>query len=310
MERSAPGLVAIVREFLQVDLAMRRLFERHRSRAVTWEEVRALCSDDESSPLFRLKEGCHALFRSRRGEVQSPQTREMLFDLAVGSLFHEAMKLRENFYQQEIYGPRMRALQRAGGADAHALFVEFEKILSGVTASIEQGIRETEALLERTREQLAVLIRGVPDDGLIPRSLIALQGEVEQVFDLELDRLLERLYGSAARAYECAGRSYLSSGYYAEAEQRLDQALARGAQAGVLQPLIAYARGLRAYLAGRYSEAVDALQRWAQSPESPEPALLDLACNVLDGLDVLLAEEERAALLPRAAVLRARLRPA
>ena len=65
--------------------------------------------------------------------------REALFDLAVGSLFHEAMKFRENFYQREVYGPRVRALRTESGAENEALFREFEKILAAVAQRLDEG---------------------------------------------------------------------------------------------------------------------------------------------------------------------------
>jgi len=85
--RTDAGLVDIVREFLSVHGLLRRLFERHHAGSLRFEEVQALAGDNESSPLFRLKERCHGLFRA--GEVGGAA----LFDLAVGSLFHEAMKV-------------------------------------------------------------------------------------------------------------------------------------------------------------------------------------------------------------------------
>ena len=56
--------------------------------------------DGEDSVLFRLKERCHALFRGGEQPSEVVMRREALFDLAVGSLFHEAMKFRENLYQR------------------------------------------------------------------------------------------------------------------------------------------------------------------------------------------------------------------
>ncbi|GAG25313.1 unnamed protein product, partial [marine sediment metagenome] len=106
-----PGLVDIVRDFLVVDQAMRSLLERYRSGTLRFEEVRDGIAADEGSALFRLKERCHALFRLGKGAPHVARPREVLFDLAVGSLFHETMKVRENFYQREIYGPRVRALR-------------------------------------------------------------------------------------------------------------------------------------------------------------------------------------------------------
>jgi hypothetical protein len=97
--------------------------------------------------------------------------REALFDLAVGSLFHEAMKFRENFYQREVYGPRVLALRSEAGEEEGALFDEFERIQEGVSARLEEGLIETEGLLERTVEQLRRLLAAHADDPLVARLL-------------------------------------------------------------------------------------------------------------------------------------------
>ena len=109
--------------------------------------------------------------------------REALFDLAVGSLFHEAMKFRENFYQREVYGPRVRALRTESGGENAALFHEFEKILSAVAQRLEEGLHESEALLVRTREQLALLLAEHRSNGFVARCLIENRADVEDVFE-------------------------------------------------------------------------------------------------------------------------------
>ena len=90
------GLVEVVRDFLEVHQLMRRIFAQFRSGELGFDELGELVSDDERSVLFRLKERCHALFRPGNG-VRAATDREALFDLAIGSLFHEAMKFRENY---------------------------------------------------------------------------------------------------------------------------------------------------------------------------------------------------------------------
>ena len=104
--------------------------------------------------LYRLKERTHALFRGPGGIVRGSTHREALFDLAVGSLFHEAMKLRENLYQREVYGPRVRALQTEAGEESKALFDEFEKMLGAVDDRLDEGVRELETLVQQTADQL------------------------------------------------------------------------------------------------------------------------------------------------------------
>ena len=113
MDAVGSGLVDTLREYLEVHERLVELFARFRSGGLAFDSVRDLCDDSPNSPLFRLKERCHALFRD--GErSDAPVRREALFDLAVGSLFHEAMKFRENFYQLVVYAPKVRSLREAG----------------------------------------------------------------------------------------------------------------------------------------------------------------------------------------------------
>jgi tetratricopeptide (TPR) repeat protein len=304
---TTPGLVDIVRDFLVVDQAMRSLFERFRSGALSFEEVRDRISADEGSALFRLKERCHSLFRADADAPQAARPREVLFDLAVGSLFHETMKFRENFYQREIYGPRVRALRDAAGEEATALFLEFEKILATVSENLEQGLSESEALLTRTREQLAVLLTEEPEDGRVVRYLIEHRDAVEAVFCEDLDALLARVYGDTAAGFAQAGRSYLESGYFEEADRMLAEAVARGGECKALEPLGLYARGMAAYMKGNYTESVAQLERWIDGEEPREAAQIELACAAISKIDQLAQGGDHEPAIPAAASLLERL---
>jgi hypothetical protein len=176
-----------------------------------------------------------------------------------------------------VYGPRVRALRSEAGGDSDALFREFEKILGTADARLEEGSQEVEALLDRTREQLAELLVENRSNGHLARYLIERGPLAAQVFGAELDEILARIHGGAAAGYELAGRSYLSSGYYAEAEGALEGAVARGGPRRELLPLCAYARGMAAYLKGAYAECVRELRSWLDASPTPEAPLASLA---------------------------------
>jgi FAD/FMN-containing dehydrogenase len=277
MQSDRTGLVDIVRDFLAAHLLVRRLFARYRSEELRFEELHELVGDDEGSVLYRLKERCHSLFR--RGDVTAGMDvrREELFDLAVGSLFHEAMKFRESFYQREIYGPRVRALRTGAGADADPLFDDFEKILAAVSLRLAEGLQETEDLLEHTREQLRVLLVEHRENGHVTRFLLENSEVVEDVFGLEIDGLLAQIHGDAPTAYEVAGRSYLESGYYNEAEHAFAESISRGGDRAELERLAAYAHGMDAYLSGHYGTTVEWLARWVDAAPEEEASLAELA---------------------------------
>ena len=272
---------------------MRRLFALYRSDDLRFEDLEQLVGDDEHSVLFRLKGRCHGLFRREPGRRAVAMRREALFDLAVGSLFHEAMKFRENFYQREVYGPRVRALRTESGAENVALFREFEKILSAVAQRLDEGLHESEALLVQTREQLALLLAEYRDNGFVTRCLIENRADVEAVFEEGLDALLALIHGDARTGHRVAGRSYLASGYFAEAEAAFAGARAGGGGDAEVDRLSAYARGMTAYLAGDYAASVTCLSQWLDAAPSDDAALVGLAHAVAAKMGVLAQGEDR-----------------
>ncbi len=307
MACSAFGLVDIVRDYLVADTLTRRLFARFRAGELRFDEVQALVGDDEDSVLYRLKEHCHALFRPHEGTPGVVTPREALFDLAVGSLFHEAMKFRENLYQHAVYGPKVRALRSGAGADAAEIFREFEKILGAARVRLDEALLETEALLTHTRVQFRVLLVEHRDNGLVARFLIENAARVGEVFPGGLESLLDAIHERAAEGFATAARSYLGSGYFAEASGARAAALARGSTDASLPRLAAYAEGMEDYLHGRYADALVRLDRWlALGPGEGEGPLADLAYTALSRLGAVAEGPDAAELAARAGRLAVR----
>jgi tetratricopeptide (TPR) repeat protein len=292
------GLVDIVREFLTVHPLLRRLFEAQRRHQLRFEDVQALAGDTEASPLFRLKERCHALFRA--GELRG----DALFDLAVGSLFHETMKLRENLYQLEVYAPKVDAARAHAEPGSEALFEEFGRILEASLARLVEAAAECEALLEQTRRQFRALLATHRENGLVVRYLIENQALAEEVLAEPLDGFFTAVHRDPARAWALASRSYLESGYFEEARRSLDAALARDAKRADLRRLAAYADGMSAYQRGRYGDALEHLERWARDGvPAEEERFRALAHTAVEKLPPLVEDTERAALGERAQTL-------
>jgi len=305
--RSAPaGLVDIVREFLLAHRLLRRLFERQRSGGLRFEEVQALAGDTEASVLFRLKERCHALFRA--GAFGDDLPRVALFDLAVGSLFHEAMKLRENFYQLEVYGPKVEAARREAESGSEGLFEEFARILAVSRERLAEAFAETEALLEQTRRQFRVLLRTHRGNGLVTRYLLENTELADDVLGESLDTFLSEIHGDPVAAWALAARSYLDSGYFDEARGALSEALMRDPARADLRRALAYADGMDAYLCGRYEQALCELERWAEAgPVAGEASFRELALSAVTRLGPLAGGAGDDALGERAAALANRL---
>jgi tetratricopeptide (TPR) repeat protein len=308
MRRAQAGLVDIAREFLLAHRELRRLFERHREGTLRWEEVQRLVGDDETSVLFRLKERSHALFRA--GDAGAELPRVALFDLAVGSLFHEAMKLRENFYQLEVYAPKVEAARVDAEPGSEPLFDEFARILKASRSRLEEALGESESLLEQTRRQFRVLLATHRENGLVTRYLLENPSLAEEVLGEPLDSLFASIHGETVTGYELAARSYLESGYFDEARHALAEALARDPERAALYGAAAYAEGMSAWLRGDYETALRRLEAWAAAPPGPdEAAFRELALSAVSRLGQLVEGERAEALAVRAGRLARALDP-
>ena len=307
---SAPAsLVDILREFLTAHELLDQLAERYQRDELVFAELREFVGDGEGSVLFRLKEKCHALFRPEPDSSQVARPREALFDLAIGSLFHEAMKFREDFYQREVYGPRVRSLRAEAGTEANGLFHEFERILSAVSARLETGLIETQSLMAQSWGQLQVLLSDRPDDGFVTRFLIERRETLEKLGPPGLVAVLASIHDTAAAGYVVAGHSYLASGHYEAAHRALATALECGGDQGEVAQLSAYARGMSAYIAGDYAACLVGLSEWEEAGSAGDGSLKDLAYAAVASLDRLIEGDDRDEILTRAAKLLEKIQP-
>jgi tetratricopeptide (TPR) repeat protein len=305
---SAPSeatLVDIVRDFLRAHGELRRIAGLWRVGQLGFSEVASLVADnDEDAVLFRLKERCHALFRG-----EAAVGREALLDLAIGALFHECMKFRENLYQHAVYGPKVRTLKASTQAEGE-LFREFEKILGASRIRLEEALHEAEILLQQCSVEVQALIGERPGDHLVTRFLLEHRSQLPEVFGADLGGLLAEVHGSSVAGLEVAGRSYLSSGYYREALGVLEEALSEAPGRSDLERLRHYAEGMQAYLERDYRSAVEQLDRWLEaSPPPDEAGLASLAFTALSRIDQLVDEAGRAQISEPAARLAARIQP-
>jgi len=288
------GLVDILREYLESYQGLSRFVANYRAGAVDIQALNALIWNGEDSVLFRLKERCHERFRCELDDVHSlPVQREVLFDLAVGALFLETMKLRESLYQEEIFGPKIWKLGAKETIRENPLILEFQKILSGSKQRIEESFEDIEALLAQTQKELIELLRANADDGFVTRYLLENSARVGAVFPGGLEFLLETVYGDGARAYIFAGLSYLGSGFFREAQLAFERAASLASPPASLNLHLSYCRGMSAFLNGDLVRATKELAAWrgegifamqADLPDEVTARSLRLAVDALESI--------------------------
>jgi hypothetical protein len=305
--------VELVREYIAVNQTLRNMFDRFRQGLPCFDEVAQLVGDSDESILFRLKERCHSLFRHDPG-ASAQIHNEVLFDLTLGSLFHEAMKLRENLYQQEVYMPRVERLLEEHGRDPGTFFVELENIqIAGADRTVD-ALRETEGLLSQTRDQLLALLSAHSESGLMTRNLVENAKLVEDVFGMDMASILVGIHGDAAAGYRVAAHSYLASAFFSEAVGCLDSSEEQvqphgevGAHAEVGR-LRNYATAMLHFTAGAYAQSLESFEEWLDSePGDDELRYLEFAESALSRFRKLVDEDASSDLLTAAESLVARI---
>ncbi len=263
-DRSQWLVVELLRDFLQVWLHFQEIYRKYRRGVLTFEEMASFIDDkDPHLPLFRLKEISHKLFRHSEGDHPGEGR---LFDLAVGSIFHEAMKARENLYQLQVYRPYYQELRRRKASSAYEqrLHAEFSKIGRRAERGLREGLLETRRLFKDTLEQIrAFLVRCWRDNPLLVR------------FILRNEDLLRRAYGRGGfealvaeafpeglpAALKEGAMSFMRGEHFSEAERLFSRYLRHRPEDLEVHFLRLYCRGFDAYLRNRFGASLRAFGR-------------------------------------------------
>lgn len=262
MKRIRSGMVDIARDFLGVHGFLQSMTQRYSLGTVVFEDVQKFVGDDASSVLFRLKESCHSLFRPV-GSEESPEVGAgALLDLVVGSLFHEAMALRENLYQLESYGAKVRTLQTEPRAATDELLQEFEKIHAASAQRLDEAVTEIDALLGQARRQFLHVLIEYREEGLLSRCLWEHADEVFATFDQDLIDLFAEIHGDSISALLLIADSYLDSAYYGDAIAVLEDARKLTSSESLLEERVHYASGMLSFLQRDYEASVLSLTQW------------------------------------------------
>lgn len=219
-------IVEVVKLLLRSAALYRQLYHEYQKGTLRFEEVQKLVDDKGQSLLFNLKKICHSLFRGNHFSSD----KEQLLDLAVSSLFHEAMIIRENCYQVETYGPKAKFLEGKPQKDPHEkkFLKELDRTLERARKRLSVELRDTNALLSETLEQLKDFITSYPENGLLIRFLVENEALVREVLGSEgLENIFSATFKKGRlEALHMAAKSYCSSGYYRQAADAIKKAMA------------------------------------------------------------------------------------
>jgi len=255
-------IVEMVKGFLKSALIFAAVEKEYHQGDLKFSNLEKLVYTTASSPLFDLKERCHSLFRYN--EAEPCNEKERLFDLTIGSIFHEAMKLKENLYQLEVYGPRYLELEkRLGNPLQEREFLGFTKIKLRAEQGLKEGIEDLKELFSDVKEQLGELLKEYSKNQLLTRFLLENRVLVQSVYGKRgPEKIFASMFkGGIDQAYWAAGNSYLESQYFDMAHRVFKKALSRHPENEMLKFICQFSSGASSYYASDYSKALQKFKR-------------------------------------------------
>jgi len=258
-------LLEMVRRLLLAEAAFQEIFKKYKNGKLRFSDIGNWVDDSGQSLLYNLKEQSHSLFRvGAKGPVHR---NEWLLDLATGSIFHEAMKLRENIYQMEVYRPPYLQFKSKMGKTAYEYernyLQQFERIISRAKQGVQEGMEETRSLFEDAVEQLIDFFKGNSANPYLARFLLEHQLLLQKVYgDRKAKEIFYLMFKKGLLdAYSLAGRGYLQSGHYDLASFYFAKALKMDPSDHELQFFMNFSLGMNAYYKNAYSKTMSSFAK-------------------------------------------------
>lgn len=217
----------VLREFCQMASAMENHFSEYdASGAVSFHFFDGILGrQNNKGPLWRLKDTSHLLFRNEN-RTSFAVLGEYL-DWALGYIFHECIKLKEDAYQQMNYKPRFKQLQQSTSLtpEEQHIGTELYEVIRQTSESIEREVRRVRFILFHCKRMFILYLPLHHENPLLARFLYAQNDLVRSVFKGYADELIEAIYiDGIHRMYDLAAQSLEEGGWTEEAARAKSRA--------------------------------------------------------------------------------------
>jgi len=186
--------------------------------------------NDLGPRLYHLKNAVHDLASS-----VSDVGVDDLFDLIVGSIFHEMLHLKEYIYVLQSYEPRYAAFSKQAEtrklAEPEKDFLRHSlQIVDEAKLGLPEKTKELEELYRDALHLLEAVLRYYRENDRLIRCILLEKELFEKMLgDDGVAGLFEKMFDSGAIEGFCrAGENFLKSGFHKEAVSAFDEAIARG----------------------------------------------------------------------------------
>ena len=210
--------------------------ETEEVRAQMWNRLTEMIgTETEKGMLWQLKDLCHQVWPEQEREYD---VHGSLMDWLLGSVFHEAMKLKENIYLLNTYGPAairmrdlpevssVRVLRPSGSFPRLSNMVDAETLIRRIAVDVVGQMEQIGFLLGQANFILRMMMPDLAGNMLVVRLLVEKEELVQSGWGEQIEELFTDMFsGSGAEGFCAAGRSYLSGQWYVQALDMYERAL-------------------------------------------------------------------------------------
>jgi hypothetical protein len=214
----------MLRDFcLSADILESQFTVFDQTSQVSFEVLHDLLGEEMNKGLlWRLKDTAHHLFRNDGRQGLSGQ----MLDWCIGYIFHETMKIKEDAYQQQNYGPWFRELLDRELPEAETVVSkELFQIVLQTNESLRRESARVRFFFEKCRKLLMVYLSDQGENPLLGRFLFEQNGLVRKIFGQDYPALVAAIYGDAPEMmYVMASQSLRQGGWMTHAAQAVRKA--------------------------------------------------------------------------------------
>jgi hypothetical protein len=181
-------------------------------------------TETRKGKLWQLKDSCHALWRDAG---PASEMNGCLLDWVLGSIFHEAMKLKENIYMLEYYGLMAESMyQQNTPSTVRLCGVECQRFMGRTQSEIRRQVENLGFMFGRANYLMRIIMNEQNDNLLLIRFLVENPEIPRELWSEELDELFTDIFPNGPEwGYCAAARSYKEGDWFAKALDAYQKAL-------------------------------------------------------------------------------------
>jgi hypothetical protein len=201
-----------------------------------WDQLTQMVgTENDKGPLWLLKDLCHLVWPERTYDRDRSGS---LVDWLIGSIFHEAMKLKENVYLLNRYGSAaykmkeypidipVTAMSARAGVQRLENMIDVQGVINRAAFDVVKQMEQIAFLFSLTCYMLRAILSVLAGNALVVRLLIEREKLVHRFWGEDLEDIFNDMYcGDAAEGFCRAGRSYLNGQWFFKALQMYKRAM-------------------------------------------------------------------------------------